>query len=400
MASTPDAALKAEIARLTGAINQHRSTQQRYGAVPGPSSYRRSNTYVNPNYKPRSTFKPQGHKSTESAKYIHSTPPLTSSSSEQAAPSTRDIVIDGITFESSGRSLVRKDLPKPPQPHIKKPLQPTLQQTDFSRVANGHRIPAGRAYKSKVSSRTQSRRLRNRNMTLNNTRGPSQGRRADKRMKYLDKPCPSLHHDSRGLTCMYQHDPNKIAICWSFLHGNCPNTVDTCNLSHDPIPERTPLCRHGVCRDFAVLGYCSKGLDCEMQHVRECPDFAEKGTCSTKGCKLPHVIRANRNRKARPAAPKTGSSPSATENVAAVNDAAITSSDSDTGSDNIPSPQQAPVQDAQLGDEYISLMFNESEEESDDDNDDEDEDEDEEEKDEEEGDGPIAGDAGPEGLLY
>ncbi|KAF9230119.1 hypothetical protein BU15DRAFT_84026 [Melanogaster broomeanus] len=414
MASTPDAALKAEIARLTGAINQHRSTQQRYGAVPGPSSYRRSNTYVNPNYKPRSTFKPQGHKSTESA------------NSEQAAPSTRDIVIDGITFESSGRSLVRKDLPKPPQPHIKKPLQPTLQQTDFSRVANGHRIPAGRAYKSKVSSRTQSRRLRNRNMTLNNTRGPSQGRRADKRMKYLDKPCPRFTTTgscSRGLTCMYQHDPNKIAICWSFLHGNCSNTVDTCNLSHDPIPERTPLCvhfanngrctrencpfphvrvgqRHGICRDFAVLGYCSKGLDCEMQHVRECPDFAEKGTCSTKGCKLPHVIRANRNRKARPAAPKTGSSPSATENVAAVNDAAITSSDSDTGSDNIPSPQQAPVQDAQLGDEYISLMFNESEEESDDDNDDEDEDEDEEEKDEEEGDGPIAGDAGPEGLLY
>jgi hypothetical protein len=55
--------------------------------------------------------------------------------------------------------------------------------------------------------------------------------------------------------------------------------------------------RQGVCRDFAVLGYCERGLDCGHQHVRECPDFAEKGTCETKGCKLPHVIRANRNRK-------------------------------------------------------------------------------------------------------
>ena len=211
---------------------------------------------------------------------------------------------------------------------------------------------------------------------------------------------------SRGLTCMYQHDPSKIAICWNFLHGNCSNTAESCNLSHDPIPERTPLCvhfanngrctrdncpfphvrvgqRHGVCRDFAVLGYCSKGLDCQMQHVRECPDFAEKGTCSTKGCKLPHVIRANRNRKV----PTTTSTAKTGSPSSAATDAGVstTASGSDGVSNNTSSSQQASIQDAQLGDEYISLMFNESDEESDDSGDNDTDEEDEDSCDEEEG---------------
>lgn len=348
-------------------------------------------------------------------------------------------------------------VPKPPSAPAKVPLKPIPQAADFSRTSHGHRLPAHRAYKPKVSSRTQPR---NRNMTLDNTRRPTQsvhrhnscddpdliahyrGRQPNKRMKYLNKPCPrftttgassiasyqcsilnaddpSSYHGcsgacSRGLTCMYQHDPNKIAICWHFLHGNCPNSAESCNLSHDPIPERTPLCvhfanngrctrdncpfphvrvgqRHGVCRDFAVLGYCAKGLDCQMQHVRECPDFAEKGTCSTKGCKLPHVIRANRNRKAPTSTntTKTGPLPSASENAAT---ASVSSGSNDT-SNNASSPQQTSVQDAQLGDEYISLMFNESEEESDDDSDTNATDA--EDEDEEEGDGPTSED-GPE----
>ena len=60
--------------------------------------------------------------------------------------------------------------------------------------------------------------------------------------------------------------------------------------------------REGVCRDFAVLGYCEKGAECDKQHVRECPNFAEAGRCDKKGCKLPHVIRANRTRKVDPTA--------------------------------------------------------------------------------------------------
>jgi hypothetical protein len=117
-----------------------------------------------------------------------------------------------------------------------------------------------------------------------------------------------------------------------------------------------------------------------MQHVRECPDFAERGTCSTKGCKLPHVIRANRNRKV-PTTTKTSTPPAG---VSAV------TSGSDATSNNASGSEQISPQDAQLGDEYISLMFNESEEESDDNSDDNATDADDEDaSDEEEGSGPT-----------
>ena len=205
---------------------------------------------------------------------------------------------------------------------------------------------------------------------------------------------------------MYQHDASKIAICWNFLQGNCPNNADTCQLSHEPTPQRTPLCvhfanngrctrdkcpfphvrvgpRHGVCRDFAVLGYCEKGLDCDKQHVRECPDFAENGACTTKGCKLPHVIRANRHRKTAisTSMPVDATSSSMTDVVAA--DSSTVISGDTTGTDTDLSLQHASAEDAQLGDEYISLTFHESESSGDEEDEDEDD-----EDDEEEGDDP------------
>ena len=205
---------------------------------------------------------------------------------------------------------------------------------------------------------------------------------------------------------MYQHDPSKIAICWNFLQGNCPNNAETCNLSHDPTPERTPLCvhfanngrctrqncpfphvrvgqQHGICRDFAVLGYCSKGLDCEQSHVRECPDFAEKGACNNKGCKLPHVIRANRNRK-------TASSATTTTAISSIDsrgtrdnsESSAAESHAASGAGGSAVPQhQVSAEDAQMGDEFISLTFHESESEESDDDEEEEENEDGEEAD-------------------
>lgn len=116
MASTSDAALKEEIARLTGhsyfvhpniflsnhlgAINQHKSTQQSVGSLPGP---RRSNTYINPQYKPPTSYRPPK----PPTQYIR--PPTSGLPHPPQVQSTRDVVIDGVTFESSNRSLVRKD---------------------------------------------------------------------------------------------------------------------------------------------------------------------------------------------------------------------------------------------------------------------------------------------------
>jgi hypothetical protein len=56
-----------------------------------------------------------------------------------------------------------------------------------------------------------------------------------------------------------------------------------------------------VCRAFAIYGYCDKGVGCAERHVYECPDFSNTGTCTTKGCKLPHrhkasVMRSNTSR--------------------------------------------------------------------------------------------------------
>ncbi|EDR14011.1 uncharacterized protein LACBIDRAFT_305355 [Laccaria bicolor S238N-H82] len=376
--STSETQIKNEIARLTATISQHK-----LGYVSkGPPHTGRSNVYINPNYKtaPNKYVRPglQTTTSVSSTSTRVSTPvPMASAST--SSTQTKEVVLGGVAFEASARSLVRKDLPKPPSSSgpPKAAYHRQQQQQEAYVRKSGHLIPSGRTYKPKS-------RRGGRNMTLTNTRRPypcvgelcldgvvesvdcRSGRRASaKRQKYSDKPCPRFTTTGscgRGLTCMYQHDPSKIAICWNFLQGNCTKTAETCDLSHDPTPERTPLCLHflnkgrctrqrcpfphvnvgtrqGVCRDFAVLGYCERGLDCDKQHVRECPDFAEKGTCSTKGCKLPHVIRANRNRKV--VEPPT---------------AVTTMTETPASGDE----ERVTAEAGQLGDEYISLTFNES----------------------------------------
>jgi len=392
--STSAAALKLEIARLSGVINRHKTGEHQPQSRPTvrPTAHPRSNVYVNPSYKtPSKTARPQ------------SAPPPRSQAAERPSNAQRhDVVIGGVAFEASGRSLVRKDLAKPTA------SAPIPTKAAFIRDKNGTMINANRTYKPKTSRRMHPS---GRNMTLNNTRRPYQNRRVSNKRKYLNKPCPRFTTTgacNRGLTCMYQHDPSKIAICWPFLQGNCPNTAETCPLSHDPTPERTPLCVHfanngrctrpncpfphvrvgqrgGVCRDFAVLGYCEKGLDCDKQHVRECPDFAEKGACTTKGCKLPHVIRANRTRKIVPSTvtPKDTNTTDASAGQSSAT-ASASSVEPDAGSDNS-SPHPVTAEDAQLGDEFISLTFHESDSE-DDEEEEEEESEGDEEDDDDEGD--------------
>lgn len=117
MPSQSEEALKAEIARLSGiyvpctgldaseclwlisyalgAINAHKSGK------PG-AFLSRSSSYVNPNYKPppRPFF---GSKSSSFARSSHTT----AASAPSGQP--RDVVIDGVAFQSSQHSLVRKD---------------------------------------------------------------------------------------------------------------------------------------------------------------------------------------------------------------------------------------------------------------------------------------------------
>ncbi|KAG7444879.1 uncharacterized protein BT62DRAFT_969988 [Guyanagaster necrorhizus] len=380
-----EAQMKSEIARLTATINSHKATSS------DPSRSQRSNTYVNPNYKP--VYK---------ARNTYIRPAILPSDSRPSQlHQVKEVVLNGVAFQSSSRSLVRKDLPRPSAQ--KSPASTAIQPQSFSRKS-GHLIANNRVYKSKPI-RGRRGTPANRNMTLANSRRPYQSvppqdshlmfnliivprarKLAQKRMKYIDKPCPRFSTTgvcSRGLTCMYNHDPDKVAICWNFLQGNCSNNA--CLLSHDPTPERTPLCLHfankgrctrencpfphvnvgarqGVCRDFAVLGYCEKGLDCDKQHVRECPDFAEKGTCTTKGCKLPHVIRANRR---KPVTSSTG------DPASLIYSDPTPSTILGSGS-NGNSLEKHSSANGQLGDEYVSLIFIESDEDDSDEDEEED----------------------------
>ncbi|OJI97882.1 hypothetical protein ASPVEDRAFT_37341 [Aspergillus versicolor CBS 583.65] len=132
----------------------------------------------------------------------------------------------------------------------------------------------------------------------------------------------------KGPSCLYVHDPNKVAICKDFLQTGKCSAGNSCDLSHEPSPHRSPACVHflrgrcsnpecrythvrvtpgaPVCRAFATLGYCDKGEECEERHVHECPDYANTGVCKKKNCRLPHVDRAGQIRKN--AAPKEDAS--------------------------------------------------------------------------------------------
>ncbi|KAH8786598.1 hypothetical protein BGZ57DRAFT_881526 [Hyaloscypha finlandica] len=137
-------------------------------------------------------------------------------------------------------------------------------------------------------------------------------------VKKINEPCKIFTTTGscpKGPRCRYIHDPTKVAVCKDFLQkGSCPSG-DSCDLSHELTPERTPTCLHfakgncsnsncrythvrvsptaPVCRPFGIYGYCEKGASCTERHVYECPDFSNTGTCTTKGCKLPHRHKAS-----------------------------------------------------------------------------------------------------------
>lgn len=201
---------------VAATINQHKATQNNkqwnnYGHKPTSNYYApyptgRSNSYVNPGYRPPSNkyVRPGLNAAGPSRPASTPTPPAASAPatpgpSSTAAPSTaplfsskpvssvgnqkKEIVLGGVAFESSGRSLVRKDraflfhgrgcgfgflnfslVPKATKPvSIGKPTSTsTKPQRQYIRKP-GH-VPPGRAFKLKAR--------RGRNMTLNNTRRP------------------------------------------------------------------------------------------------------------------------------------------------------------------------------------------------------------------------------------
>ncbi|KAJ8489173.1 hypothetical protein ONZ51_g3066 [Trametes cubensis] len=101
--STSAAALKLQIQQLESVINRRKAAETAPAQPPAPSTSARprSNVYVNPNYKPPSkTARPPA-------------PPPQPRPAARPPPTLpqekRDVVLNGVQFESSGRALVRKD---------------------------------------------------------------------------------------------------------------------------------------------------------------------------------------------------------------------------------------------------------------------------------------------------
>lgn len=235
-----EADLKSEIARLTASINQHKSTLNNapppgngyssrgrggyrgsYGTG-GYSSHRyqptnrwMNNKYIRPGLEAPSTSNEPTQTPSDSAGpsgvSVAESTSASASSSGKVSPGllngevdnkgtgatataqsvtafgngTKEVVIDGVAFESSARSLVRKDLPKP-KPSVSKP--PSTSFPSYVRKA-GHLISASRSYKPK----SRRGRGRGRNLTLDNTRKSWSERMEVKRRKYSNKPCPRFN---------------------------------------------------------------------------------------------------------------------------------------------------------------------------------------------------------------
>ncbi|KAH7105800.1 hypothetical protein BKA62DRAFT_687999 [Auriculariales sp. MPI-PUGE-AT-0066] len=320
-----DAALLREIEQLTAAIKNRKGQ-------PAPAY-----------------FVPTRHQATSHYASVKST----------YAPPTRpyEVVLNGSTYVSSNRKLTLKPASSATPPvsasssgalveataagtssnvsasSIANPAVPVTSRlsSNYSSATHHHHRTAGGHRLHKATPHFTGKLVRparpSRNRVLNNVTGTTTSTGRAARKVRPRKQCRFFTMTGvckRAKTCPYEHDPNKVAICPRYLQGDCPHSASQCPLSHESTAERVPICVHfanngrcnkgsqcmyphinvgkreGVCRDFAVLGYCEKGADCDKQHIRECPDFAEKGSCDKKGCKLPHVIRANRTRKVDP----------------------------------------------------------------------------------------------------
>ena len=109
------------------------------------------------------------------------------------------------------------------------------------------------------------------------------------------------------------------------------------------------------------------GVECDKQHVKECPDFAEKGFCPNRVCKLPHVIRANRRRQTTTLTSHDQPEIQSSQEVQATSSRLEPRA---SAQEEYISVVSTGTEGSGAAEEYISLTF----EESDDDEDDEDDD--------------------------
>ncbi|GJJ11365.1 hypothetical protein Clacol_005597 [Clathrus columnatus] len=305
-----DAALLQEIQRLKGAIDRHKNGSAR------PASSRNYHPYAPHSSANKKYVNPAvsgNHTKSQNATLSNFSVP--SSSHQALGENPREVVIDGVKFESSQRKLTRKDLK-------------TSTMEPLARGASDTRLSGTRGKKGPVNV---------------NVDAPVHTNMIRKRLPYA-RSSYLIVAQTTMKTVVYHTTP---------LHVVCLSVIIF-------------LIMVGVLAKIAPTHtYASdRGIDCDKQHVRECPDFAEKGSCPNKSCKLPHVIRANMRRKPVNSAGSTVKTMS--------NATTASESINELGKEGrVELSSQSFSGGPSAAEEFISLTFEESEDESDDDDDDE-----------------------------
>uniref|UniRef100_V5EXH2 C3H1-type domain-containing protein n=1 Tax=Kalmanozyma brasiliensis (strain GHG001) TaxID=1365824 RepID=V5EXH2_KALBG len=353
MASTSEEEqLKAEIAKLSGAIQTHKQqgfhqpTYQAYG-VPSDGWIKRKSTH-NMSLVSTSTFQrteparlaamEATRKAKAEAKSSSSKQPLKpkgAKSSVRRGDNMGEVVIDGVVFEfdPSGTKLVKKPIQPPSDTPTSSaapeavPLKTSINGQSYIRTKRGNLISSALLAKRKTQREASAKMGRLNTMVGQISAIQATRNAGTKGSKTLDvKKARTLctfftrtGSCKRGLSCPYLHDSGKIALCPKVLRpAGCSLPKGTCPLSHGVRPERVPHCVHflrlgrcrngdeclythtelpdgaqtKICREFSEYGWCERGKGCQERHTYECPDFVEKGKCERKGCKLVHVLRA------------------------------------------------------------------------------------------------------------
>ncbi|GAA94048.1 uncharacterized protein L969DRAFT_92980 [Mixia osmundae IAM 14324] len=307
------------------------------------------------------------------------------------------IVINDVTFVKRGNKLIRARQPggTTVQPVASTsatvgsltPKRASIQGQQYIRTKTGNLVRAD-AYAAHVKSQANLKAKRARLDTLvgqlgrvqpSRNRGSTRGKRVPRPVitrQKINSLCPQYTIQgqcTKGLTCPYIHDPTKVSICTRFLANKC-ELGESCLHSHSTDAHRMPHCTHfprcnrgrdcpfphvglpadsPICAPFATLGYCEKGLACRERHVRECPEFGIKGTCTRANCKLPHILR-----RKGPSTSESIVTPSTTASSAPQAELIIDQSASEASEDEIESEVDEDMSDAS-GEDLEEMTSNE-----------------------------------------
>ncbi|KAI8445114.1 hypothetical protein BY996DRAFT_6423594 [Phakopsora pachyrhizi] len=307
-----------------------------------------------PNFKPDQTMKISSENCLTSVASLDQEPKPAPSALQ---PLAGEVIISGMSFvrDPRGKKLVRKAgangisnnpskssialTSSNPTKLVLTPMKASVEGTTYVRTKSGNLIALSALKRHQAQNNQEIKKARLLNMlgamrikysaskTHSTSKWDPHSARALKssnKRQFLRPPVVKKNEQCRffaktgacrkGLTCPYQHDPTQVSICPRFLRNKCLKTSTSCPLSHKPNPHNMEHCSHfprcnkedcrfshvkptssNVCQDFADLGWCSKGLECNERHVRECPEFSSKGTCSNPTCRLPHVINRVKN---------------------------------------------------------------------------------------------------------